>query len=127
MVEWFLLTSSIPGVVAGVMILSRVINARIRPKPWVTSAALLSSGEYILTPPKISPAIRAELDQTPEWWDKQFHDALLKVESPVLYGEPEYIEERSITGVRAVHMVYQASALQSCTCGSCTTTRRSCD
>jgi hypothetical protein len=67
----------------------------------------------------ISPEVRAELDETPEWWDKRFHEALRAVETPILHGEPEYFEERTLDGRVAWHQTFQAVELPSCTCEDC--------
>lgn len=113
--DYYVIVMALPAVGLAISYLFTRVNASLR-----------TSVEEA-TRPAVSAALRAELDQTQGWWDEQFHKALTGVEQPVLYGDPEYYEERSITGVQAIHMVYQASALPSCTCGSCTTTRRSCD
>lgn len=46
------------------------------------------------TAPTLSPALRAELDQTPEWWDRQF-EALLRERIPrdAAYHEGHTIQE----------------------------------
>lgn len=95
--------------------------------------AFLPTFSYIIlrirvtTPPPprpVTPAVREEIDQTPGWWDKQFHKLLADTGQHYLeYGEIEYIEESTFAHGSTVYAMPRPRAYTSCTCTNCNSTR----
>lgn len=83
----------------------------------------LVSGESVpaVEPPKPIPShIREELDQTPAWWDKQFHNLLDSTgDARVDNDDVEEIAEMTAAGVVCIYYVGPQYALVSCTCSGC--------
>lgn len=85
----------------------------------------LIGGDVVEKP--IPREIQQEIDQDPEWWDREFHKELAKVQSKVEIdtGEDEYIEERSLTSpVIVMHRVPKPYEYLGCTCRDCKNARR---
>lgn len=71
-------------------------------------------------PSRISPEVQAELDQTPEWWDRQFHKALEASGADVTTVDDEYeYEERSWDGRVAVIHRHKEEYIDGCLCLQC--------
>lgn len=102
------------------------------PKSQLVYTLNTSKNEYVIsldgrdTGVRAIPAdIRAEIDQTPQWWDRQFHR--LTGESGAIeleYGEIEYVEERSLTGPAIWRTLPRPTAYLSCICSECERTRK---
>lgn len=106
--EWVLALPMIPlgcGMIAG------TILAFARAAP--------NSVEPATTAP-LSPLVRAELEQTPRWWDDQFHRLLVACGAEYReFGEVEYIEQRSLAGPDYVQTIPAPRAYLGCTCQHC--------
>lgn len=75
-------------------------------------------------PRKLSPELREELDQTPRWWDKQFHKLLVETNQHYLeYGEVVYVEDFTFARGSVVHTLPRPRAYTGCTCSDCASTR----
>lgn len=105
---------------------SRKFNVRPEleaPEPAARMSLGVSAPLAIEAPDRshIPKEIRDELDQTPGWWDKQFHKALESSGDEVVYRElGEYIEERTANGEAAVmHQMPDKVVLSNCTCREC--------
>lgn len=75
---------------------------------WVEGRKDLSSRDIKFERPrKITPEIQAEIDQTPEWWDREFRK---------LSGEPEPVKSDLTGGEWKLHLAqmikYQQSELE---------------
>jgi hypothetical protein len=133
-VDWFyatLIAAALPASLGPMAI--AIANRHFRSQPkrarqWTEVAPgkyeLPLDGKMVLTATDatyISPEIRAELDQSPEWWDERFHNLLVATDQPYLeYGEVEYIEERSLGEKSVVYTpIPRQKAYLSCTCGQC--------
>lgn len=73
----------------------------------------------------ITPEVRAEIDRTPAWWDKQFHQLLVRTGQPARrYGEDEYVEERTLTSAETLYIRIPApTEYVDCVCEKCKTVR----
>lgn len=68
--------------------------------------------------PAIPKAIREEIDQTPAWWDTQFHKLLATVDKPEVY-EVEYVEEISFLNGATMLPAKVTQEYLGCTCNEC--------
>ena len=73
------------------------------------------AGNSGAAPVRIAPALKAELDQTPRWWEDAFHQLLEISDAPVVLGEKW---EQHTWGGEAV-FVYQERGYPECTCPNC--------
>lgn len=73
----------------------------------------------------IPRAIKEEIEQTPKWWDGEFHKLLLKSGEPTSTlvdetWEPDVITEKSANGSVCIQYVQsRPTYFESCMCGSC--------
>lgn len=75
--------------------------------------------------PRITPELRAELNQTPEWWDKKFHALLDETSGEfVEHGDYEYVEEMTLAGPAVVYEIPPTREYLGCTCSECKRARR---
>lgn len=100
---------------------SRQVDSRVVAAP--PSRRSVNPTVYV-PPPKppqaIPPALRAELDQTPEWWVGRYHELLEMIDAPVVLGETW--EMHSANG--DVVVAYDERGYPDCTCHRC---RRICE
>ena len=70
---------------------------------------------------KIPKEIQDEIDQTPEWWSKQFHKQLEASGAKIVArGVGDEITERSFSGkVEITYHTPDRKALAGCECGDC--------
>jgi hypothetical protein len=90
----------------------------------VTRAEKASEPLAIEAPRKPIPAaIQAEIDQTPEWWNSLFHNALVASGAEFQTDpefEPEYIDVRSADGTIMLEEFYPGPKwLEDCSCYAC--------
>ncbi len=94
------------------------VRANSKPEPLIVA---VPNVEPVYTRPTEIPAdIKEELDQTPRWWDKQFHKLLESSGAEEVHvGEPEIIEVYSGTGDRYIYEERPVSYLRGCICKEC--------
>lgn len=68
-------------------------------------------------PSKIPASVQAEIDETPEWWDKKFHEAMVASGAQVVEIEDDEITVHSCDGSAAV--VYRQTFVEGCSCRRC--------
>jgi hypothetical protein len=78
-----------------------------------------------MTRNKISREVREEIDQTPGWWDKQFHKLLVATNTDYTeYGEIEYAEEITFAHGSTLYPTrWPAREYLGCTCRDCKNAR----
>ena len=77
-------------------------------------------------PPQIPQALRDEIERTPAWWDKRYHALLGETGQPQReLGEPEFIEEMSLTGDNRIYRIPAPQYYVDCTCQDCIGRRES--
>ncbi len=122
--DWLstLVPVGISGLVAGVYVALHFRNtARPEVYPGVNGNPRSS------LEPRIPLEVQQEINQDPEWWDREFHKELAKVQPKLEIdtGEDEYIEERSFTsGVIMMHRIPKPYEYLGCTCRDCKNARR---
>lgn len=127
MIEWL---TYVLAIVPGAAYVFAVIRTRMA-RQWTPSQSSeyvipLDSGAALVARPKatISPELRAELDQTPEWWDRQFHTALRSSGAIELeYGEVEYVEHNTFITGAVLEPITRPRAILACPCADCKRTR----
>lgn len=70
-------------------------------------------------PAALSPEIRDELDQTPAWWDRQFHALLEASGAQCEVLERAEITEKSFDGRVNVTYATECKVFSECTCIDC--------
>lgn len=64
--------------------------------------------------------IQEEIDQTPGWWDKQYHKLIARLEQKIEHGEVEYVVDQTLASVGAYYTrIEPPYEYPSCPCGNC--------
>jgi hypothetical protein len=93
---------------------------------WNTAPLEPVEAPVTTTQVPIPREIRQEIDQDPEWWDREFHKELSRVSPKVEIdtGEDEYIEEVTFMGGSTLFVIPKPYEYLGCTCRDCKNARR---
>lgn len=124
MFELFILVGCVSALGAGIMAFvnnhrAAVVQYHIEGEPQRLALTASAEEKHAAIPLEI----RQELDQSPEWWDGQFHQALEKAGAEkILDGDwtPEVIEQHSADGRVVMHYTQEHPyELDGCICSHC--------